>query len=251
MSVRAVTCVVLSGLAASSTLAQSLTTEQPNNGRSDAGAGIFFDLTASVDLRVTAFRFFPNSAAGSPVQVEIMLYPSRSYINNFSDPMGWVLHDTVQTSSAGPAPAETGVLLSNPIELDAGETVGVYFINQESGGVRYTGTSAAPPQTTWMTPELTLYSEHARGGPPFSGSLFTPRCFSGTVAYEVVSSGCYADCDTASGAGVLDIFDFLCFQDAFTNGDPYACDCDTASGAGVCDIFDFLCFQDAFTNGCP
>jgi hypothetical protein len=62
---------------------------------------------------------------------------------------------------------------------------------------------------------------------------------------------CYADCDSSTGAGVLDIFDFLCFQNAFVAGDPYACDCDTTTGPGVCDIFDFLCFQNAFVAGCP
>ena len=58
------------------------------------------------------------------------------------------------------------------------------------------------------------------------------------------AGGCYPDC---TGEGTLDIFDFLCFQDAFTVMDPYA-DC---TGEGTFDIFDFLCFQDAFTIGCP
>jgi hypothetical protein len=62
---------------------------------------------------------------------------------------------------------------------------------------------------------------------------------------------CYPDCDTSTGIGVLDIFDFLCFQNRFSSGSPYACDCDTSSGLGVCDIFDFLCFQNEFSNGCP
>jgi Beta-propeller repeat len=62
---------------------------------------------------------------------------------------------------------------------------------------------------------------------------------------------CYADCDQSTGAGVLDIFDFLCFQNSFVNGASYACDCDTSTGVGVCDIFDFLCFQNAFVAGCP
>jgi hypothetical protein len=56
--------------------------------------------------------------------------------------------------------------------------------------------------------------------------------------------GCYADCD---GNEILDVFDFLCFQDAFVAMDPYA-DCD---GNTVFDVFDFLCFQDAFVTGCP
>ena len=62
---------------------------------------------------------------------------------------------------------------------------------------------------------------------------------------------CYADCDTSTGVGVLDIFDFLCFGNRFSAGDPYACDCDTSTGLGVCDIFDFLCFGNAFNAGCP
>ncbi len=62
---------------------------------------------------------------------------------------------------------------------------------------------------------------------------------------------CYADCDTSTGVGVLDLFDFLCWQNSFVNAEPYACDCDTSTGNGVCDLFDFLCFQNAFVGGCP
>ncbi len=62
---------------------------------------------------------------------------------------------------------------------------------------------------------------------------------------------CYPDCDTSTGPGVLDIFDFLCFGNRFAANDPYACDCDTTTGPGVCDIFDFLCFGNAFNAGCP
>lgn len=60
---------------------------------------------------------------------------------------------------------------------------------------------------------------------------------------------CYADCDVSTGVGVLDVFDFLCFQDRFISGESYACDCDASSGVGVCDILDFLCFQDEFVGG--
>ena len=55
---------------------------------------------------------------------------------------------------------------------------------------------------------------------------------------------CAADCD---GSGVLDFFDFLCFQNQFALGDP-AADCD---GTGILDFFDFLCFQNEFAMGCP
>jgi hypothetical protein len=55
---------------------------------------------------------------------------------------------------------------------------------------------------------------------------------------------CYPDCD---GNGMLDFFDFLCFQNAFLAQDPYA-DCDQN---GVFDFFDYLCFQNEFLAGCP
>jgi 6-phosphogluconolactonase (cycloisomerase 2 family) len=63
-------------------------------------------------------------------------------------------------------------------------------------------------------------------------------------------AGCYADCDTGSGTGVLDVFDFLCFQNRWAAGAAYACDCDTGTGLGVCNVFDFLCFQNRFEGGC-
>jgi hypothetical protein len=54
---------------------------------------------------------------------------------------------------------------------------------------------------------------------------------------------CYAD---FTGDGVLDLFDFLAYVNAFNAADP-AADC---TGDGVLDLFDFLCFVNAFNNGC-
>lgn len=61
---------------------------------------------------------------------------------------------------------------------------------------------------------------------------------------------CYADCDIGTGPGVLDVFDFLCFGNAFAAGSNYACDCDVSTGWSVCDVFDFLCFGNEFSGGC-
>jgi hypothetical protein len=54
---------------------------------------------------------------------------------------------------------------------------------------------------------------------------------------------CYPDCD---GSGGIDLFDFLCFTNAF-NGEELRADCDFN---GVYDLFDFLCFTNAFNEGC-
>lgn len=61
---------------------------------------------------------------------------------------------------------------------------------------------------------------------------------------------CPADCDHSTGIGSLDIFDFLCFQNAYDAREPYACDCDKTTGPRNCDVFDFLCFQNGYAAGC-
>ncbi|MFG0282913.1 MAG: hypothetical protein ACF8R7_00685 [Phycisphaerales bacterium JB039] len=59
-----------------------------------------------------------------------------------------------------------------------------------------------------------------------------------------IAAGCYADCDES---GSLDLFDFLCFQNAYAAGEPYA-DCDQS---GSLDFMDYLCYMRAFGFGCP
>ncbi|MCA9279583.1 MAG: hypothetical protein H6815_00865 [Phycisphaeraceae bacterium] len=75
----------------------------------------------------------------------------------------------------------------------------------------------------------------------------------GGASYDVVymsdrvrlemGSNCYADCDSS---GVLNIFDYICFGNAYANFDPYA-DCD---GSGSLNIFDYICFGNAYAAGC-
>ena len=57
-------------------------------------------------------------------------------------------------------------------------------------------------------------------------------------------TGCGAD---FNGDGVLNILDFVAFQNAFTAGDPDA-DC---NADGALNILDFVCYQNLFQAGCP
>ena len=102
------------------------------------------------------------------------------------------------------------------------------------------GTDSGPTFTSPNQPTVppepirSIADEH-----PFTG---TPPM--GTFTFELLDVFCaYADCDAS---GSLDLFDFLCFQNAFAAGDPYA-DCDAS---GSLDFFDFLCFQNVFAGGC-
>ena len=60
----------------------------------------------------------------------------------------------------------------------------------------------------------------------------------------VAASGCSADCNED---GMLNILDFVCYQNLFQSGDPSA-DC---NGDGALNILDFVCFQGLFEDGCP
>lgn len=55
---------------------------------------------------------------------------------------------------------------------------------------------------------------------------------------------CPADCDAN---GMHDLFDFLCFTNAFAAGDPWA----DLDWSGSLDLFDFLTFNNLFVQGCP
>ena len=98
-------------------------------------------------------------------------------------------------------------------------------------------TSDTPGRTTGLPigPIVEVYT--------FAGSSSDGAYYDELRAVVSDGSSCYADCD---GSGELDIFDFLCFQNAFGAGSPEA-DCD---GSGVLDLFDFLCFQNEFAAGC-
>ena len=62
--------------------------------------------------------------------------------------------------------------------------------------------------------------------------------------HAFLATTCTADCDSN---GVLNVLDFVCFQQRFVAGDP-AADCDDN---GALNVLDFVCYQQAFVGGCP
>jgi len=166
--------------------------------------------------------------------------------------MGWrwfIFGDEPGTGSGG-----TGVSPLTDFIIDPGSLpVGPWTTLSSSGG-GHNGPTFAPVLDYWVpasgTETLTwsgTSTAFLRQGELLYSTLAGTQ--GGAVAAnfdaaETCRQSCYPDC---TGEGDLDIFDFLCFQDAFVQLDPYA-DCD---GNTVYDIFDFLCFQDAFVTGCP
>ncbi|MEX2244494.1 MAG: PEP-CTERM sorting domain-containing protein [Fimbriimonadaceae bacterium] len=165
-------------------IAQTLSTTTPNNG----SGGVFMELTPSgIGLNVRSFQTYFSSTTGTPVAVEVYTRPG-SYAGFTASSAGWTLSETANAVSAGTITLSTPMMLVNPILLPSGQTTSVYLhAITVGGGIRYTGTGAAPPQTTWSNADLTLFSDVSRtGAVAFAGTQFTPRTFAGNVNYTPV-----------------------------------------------------------------
>ncbi len=161
-----------------------------------------------------------------------------------------VTHDVVVGTS--------GQLIYSPAHLtvSVGDTVRWTWVSSGHNVVSDApGAFSSGPTAPTGTVFEVVFDQSLLSATPVANNRYSYRCdphvHYGMVGDVTVLESCYADCDKSTGNGVLDIFDFLCFQDSFVAGEPYACDCDTSTGPLVCDLFDFLCFQGAFVGGCP
>ncbi|MFN0134474.1 MAG: GC-type dockerin domain-anchored protein [Phycisphaerales bacterium] len=69
-------------------------------------------------------------------------------------------------------------------------------------------------------------------------------------ASKFVKLQCAANCDQSTTAPVLNVVDFVCFNNKFAAGDPSA-NCDRSNTPPVLNVADFICFLNAFAAGCP
>jgi probable HAF family extracellular repeat protein len=63
-------------------------------------------------------------------------------------------------------------------------------------------------------------------------------------------SDCYANCDGSTTPPILNVNDFICFQQRYAAGDSYA-NCDGSTSPPILNVNDFICFQTQFAAGCP
>ncbi len=159
-----------------------LSTAPPNNG----SGGIFMDLTAlTMDLYVTQFDVAYTGMIGTTVNVEVWTRPG-SYVGFDGSSAGWTLTQTVVGTRQGTFVLDP-LVLTTQLELTAGQVKGVYLQATATGGIRYTGTAANPPQELWENADLRLFSNVSRVSTvAFGGTRFEQRTFAGNVHYEVV-----------------------------------------------------------------
>lgn len=217
----------------------SLTTTDSNNG----SGGVFLDLFPAVNLlSITEFEVAFTGTAGTPVEVEVWVRPG-SYSGFDASSTGWTLVETVQGVRQG-TNTLAALTLDEPVEVEPGVTTAIYLHAIGSGGgIRYNGTNANPPQTTWSNAELELFSDRARTqSTAFGGGLFTPRTFAGVIHYQL-GAFCRPD---LNGDEVVDADDFFLFLQLFAAGDPRA----DFNNDGVIDSNDFFIFLNQFHLGC-
>jgi hypothetical protein len=81
--------------------------------------------------------------------------------------------------------------------------------------------------------------------------LFTGGGTSRPISDETLARGCYCypNCDGSTTPPILNVADFICFQQGFAAGDS-AANCDGSTLPPVLNIADFLCFAERFAAGC-
>jgi hypothetical protein len=70
------------------------------------------------------------------------------------------------------------------------------------------------------------------------------------AGYDDCPAPCYANCDGSTSTPVLNINDFVCFQQRFAAADTYA-NCDQSTLAPTLNVADFICFMNRYAAGCP
>ncbi|MCA9279872.1 MAG: hypothetical protein H6815_05430 [Phycisphaeraceae bacterium] len=152
--------------------------------------------------------------------------------------------------------------------LDHGDPVdwnntGTISMSATSGDINYLYTCTPPPANCYQQPspneilnghdDWSVLWYHIGGHANFSDGVHTSTTDDGEITSEIfealnsippLPSACYADCDKS---GSLNIFDYICFGNAYSANDPYA-DCD---GSGSLNVFDYICFGNEYASGCP
>ncbi len=143
---------------------------------------------------------------------------------------------------------DTGAILDQTQPL-AGDFFSPRFAIDRDGTVFFSNSSFSDGTLYSFTPDLDSHwsvpvKNINSGGPALAqnGTLVICGVGQDIRAYRSPNA-CYADFNQD---GVLDLFDFLAFVNAFNAADP-AADCDVDAELT---LFDFLCFVNAFNQGC-
>ncbi|MFN0133925.1 MAG: hypothetical protein ACKVW3_15525, partial [Phycisphaerales bacterium] len=112
---------------------------------------------------------------------------------------------------------------------------------------RWTGSSWVPAVGSMSG---SVYALASSSGSLWAGGSFTNASGNPAPYLTRLDCFCYANCDNSVTSPVLNVNDFVCFQNQFAAGSAYA-NCDRSTIVPVLNINDFICFQNKFAAGCP
>jgi hypothetical protein len=202
--------------------------------------------------------------------------------NTIITPHSWILRILQETASQPPytfLPASGGRFVNNLVYFDRSDlstyvnigpnTSPETFVFQNNLWYAFDNPGASSPtlpvaQSGAVIGQDPLFFDAPNGnygiGPasPAAGRGLAPAAVGGDlvgVCYRAAPAigaleVCYANCDGSTAPPILNVLDFVCFQQRFAAGSPYA-NCDGSTGQPALTVNDFVCFQAAFAAGCP
>ena len=196
------------------TAQNSLTTTFANNNGGAAGGGLYFTLTAGVaDITITDIDFNIGGAGGATGSMDIYTTPG-GHSGNELNAAAWTMVATAPIAASNPVGTGSNAVLSAPLTILAGTSVGIACTDSTLGMAHAYTTGTAPFPLQYAGCGLTLDAGSASNS-PFVGTLFTPRVANVTINYtaagdcatlESVGTGCVTAFSTAYELTTLDQF---------------------------------------------
>jgi hypothetical protein len=166
-----------------------------NNGLSNVGMGLFFDVTAGASqVTITDLRTATGVAAGAAFSFEVLTFVGSGLGGPVgsgpgSSITGWTSLGVANGVQGAGGTTGTSELIDIPdVVVPAGQTVGV-ALRTTLGGLRYFGTGA-PPLQVFSDANLTLTTGDARSAAfTTGGTYFSSRGLVGELHYVLGSGG--------------------------------------------------------------
>jgi hypothetical protein len=162
----------------------TLSTSTSNNG----SGGVFLQITAtSNNIGLTSFNTYFQGVVGTTTNVEVYTR-SGSYAGFTTSNSGWTLVGTIPVTQNGSGALSVINVSGLNINIPSSTTMSIYLHSTgTSSGIRYNGTGAVPPVTSYSDANISLMTGIARTGTvPFGGTQFTPRAYAGTISYNLL-----------------------------------------------------------------
>ncbi|QNJ98286.1 HYR domain-containing protein [Constantimarinum furrinae] len=154
-----------------------------NNGGSDGGA-VYFDITVGPQNIMITELDINIAGTGAPFSMDVYTLVGSS-VGNETNAAAWGAPVAVGSGTGNPEDTPSVAVLDNPVTLNANTTYGIALVMDASHGHEYTNGNGS--NENFSNADLSIALGQATNV-PFTGSVFSPRIWNGTVRYEINTS---------------------------------------------------------------